>query len=118
MAVFNCIKEVGEMKRCSTVCVCAAVVVMVLSGCATNRPIGFLYQSVNLPQAIGVDGMAASPKVGISQCKSFLGMIVDGDASIATAMKNGNITKVYYVDWHVENILGLVGTYQCVVYGE
>jgi hypothetical protein len=34
------------------------------------------------------------------------------------AAKNGGITKIQFVDWEADNILGLIGTYTCTVYGE
>ena len=57
-------------------------------------------------------------KVGKSQCKSYLGLVTQGDASIEAAKKNGGITKVVSVDWKAKSILGLVGEYECIVYGE
>ncbi len=41
-----------------------------------------------------------------------------GDASIDAAKRNGKITKVHHVDWQVENILGIIGKYKVIVYGE
>jgi hypothetical protein len=33
-------------------------------------------------------------------------------------MERANITKIHHVDWEVENILGLIGNYKVIVYGE
>ena len=88
-----------------------------LAGCATPYPMGNLYINLKLP----VDTTAnpgPSTKVGTAECMSILGLVAMGDSSIETAKKNGNITKVQHVDWEVENILGLIGNYKVVVYGE
>jgi hypothetical protein len=86
-------------------------------GCATPFPMGMLYTELKLPVEGGaVSGKAT--KIGIAECKSILGMVATGDCSIDAAVKNGNITKIYYVDWEAENILGVIGKYKTIVYGE
>ena len=57
-------------------------------------------------------------KRGVAECKSYLAMFATGDASIDTAARGAGITKIHYVDWEAENVLGLIGTYRCIVYGE
>lgn len=101
-----------KITRFATVAACAAL----LAGCATPFPVGSLYTEVNLPS--GATGERAGSKVGTAQCMSVLGLVATGDASIAAAMRNGGITKVSHVDWHAKNILGIIGTYTTVVYGE
>jgi len=93
----------------------AAIVFM--TGCATSIPIGGLYQEMKLPVTATGEG-AKAPKVGTAMCESYLGLVAMGDASIETAKKNGGITKVHHVDWEVKNILGIIGKYKVVVYGE
>lgn len=86
-------------------------------GCATPFPMGVLYTEIKLPlDAESVSGKAT--KVGTAECKSILGWVATGDCSIDEAVKNGNITKIYYVDWEAENILGIIGKYKTTVYGE
>ena len=93
-----------------------AVAVLVV-GCATPYPMGNLYIDLKLPvDATSNAGQAT--KVGTAECTSILALVAMGDSSIETAKKNGNITKVYHVDWEVENILGIIGNYKVVVYGE
>ena len=87
-----------------------------ISGCATAYPIGGLYTELKLPLD-ATSNMSKSPKVGTATCKSIFGLVAFGDSSIQTAMKNGGITKIHYVDWQVKNILG-IGEYTVVVYGE
>ena len=57
-------------------------------------------------------------KVGVAECTSILALVATGDASIEAAAKNGNIKEIKYVDWHVENILGVYGKYTTTVYGD
>ena len=85
-------------------------------GCATAYPVGSLYTEVKLPVAVESDGKAL--KTGTAECMSILGLLATGDASLNTAMKNGNITKVSHVDWEARNILGIIGNYKLTVYGE
>ena len=103
-------------KLLSAIAITAAVA---LTGCATSTPVGSLYTQVKLPVAV-TEAKAASTKlkVGKAECKSLLGLVATGDASIDTAAKNAGITVIHHVDWEAENILGIIGTYRCVVYGE
>ena len=92
--------------------------VALLSGCATTVPQGSLFTDVKVPVSATSNNKDVNLKVGKSQCKSYLGLVTQGDASIEAAKKNGGITKVVSVDWKAKSILGLVGEYECIVYGE
>ena len=70
---------------------------MLLSGCATQVPIGFLLIDNTLPLQVG-DSSVKSLKTGTATSQSYLGMIAVGDCSIETAAKNGGITKISHVD--------------------
>ncbi len=96
-----------------------AVLFMIIfvMGCATPIPIGVAVTDLKLPVVV-TSNIAKSSKVGTAECKSYFGLVATGDVSIETAMKNGGITKVHYVDWEVNNILGIIGTYKIIVYGE
>lgn len=86
-----------------------------LSGCATSMPVGRFSTHLTLPiTATDVQGK----KEGTSKCWSALSLFASGDCSIATAKKNGGITKVSSIDWEADNLLGLIGTYTTHVYGE
>ncbi len=76
---------------------------------------GSLYTDLKGPVAVG--DAAGSSKTGTAKATAIIG-IATGDASIATAMANGGITKIHHVDTHVTNILGIYATYETVVYGE
>ncbi len=88
-----------------------------LTGCATQIPIGAILIDNTLPKEVG-DNSVRSTKVGTATSQSYLGLIAVGDSSIQTAAKNGGITKISHVDWKVKNILGIIGEYTTTVYGE
>ena len=88
-----------------------------VTGCATLYPAGSIYTNIQLPVTVTAN-IGTATKVGTSQCTSILGAVAIGDASIEAAKKNGDITKVYHVDYSVKNILGIIGTYTTTVYGE
>ncbi len=99
----------------------ACIVILVLGflagGCASYVPRGALFTEVQGPMGAGKASVKCS-KVGRAEAQSVLGLVATGDASIQTAARNGGITKIHYVDWHVQNILGIIGRYTTVVYGE
>lgn len=68
------------------------------------------------------DGIYASGTIGSKMGKacstSILGLVSMGDSSIATAAKNGGISKVSTVDTEFETVLGVYGEYCMVVRGE
>jgi hypothetical protein len=87
-----------------------------LAGCLTvaTPAIGVLYADVKW------DSMAKGPlgsKEGTACARSILGLIADGDASIAAAAKNGGIKDVQSIDHHTKNMLGVIGEYCTVVRG-
>jgi len=110
-------KGIGTMKRTIALVGILVISAALLTGCATSYPIGGLYTELKLPVAV-TGNSGNSPKVGTAECKSILGLIATGDASVETAMRNGGITKIHHVDWEVENILGIIGEYKVTVYGE
>jgi len=72
--------------------------------------------SANLPHSVGD---ATIQKTGQAEGKIILGLFGDIDAGIATAAKNGGITKVATVDTKVKTLLGaLVITVTTTVTGE
>ena len=104
------------MKRAlATLCVGLFAAVFI-SGCTGITPMnGSIYTDLKGPVAMG--SATGSSKVGEAKATSIVGVAL-GDASIETAMKNGNITKVHHVDTKVRNILGVYAEYTTVVYGE
>lgn len=91
--------------------------VIFLSACATNYPLGIVYTEVKLPVNVTSNGQAYA-KSGISECKSVMGLVSFGDCSVEAAKKQGGVSKVYHVDWEVRSVLGILSEYRLVVYGE
>lgn len=92
------------------------LVALFVSGCATPVPWGQLYTEVTFPAAAGEGGSYS--KTGTAKSTSILGLVATGDASIKTAMANGRISRVKFVDYSAKNILGLYGEYTTTVYGD
>lgn len=105
------------MKKLKVFVAVMALSCFVLGGCATYLPFGGIYTGVKGPISAG-DGPVKFSKIGKSEAKSILGIVATGDCSIDTAARNGGIKTIKYVDWEVENILGIVGTYTTIVYGD
>ena len=91
--------------------------VFLLTGCATIYPTGAIYTDVQLPVKV-TDNAGTPMKTGTAQATSWFGLVATGDASIEAAKKNGDITKVYHVDWDAMSVLGIYGRYTVTVYGE
>jgi len=94
----------------------SASAALFLSGCATVFPVGGIYTEVNLP-VVATSATGRAAKSGTAECKSILTLVAIGDCSIEAAKRQGGITEVQHVDWHAENILGIIGKYKVVVYG-
>ena len=104
------------MKKIRLLLVFIPVFALVATGCATYYPAGGLYTGCKAGVAAG-DGTSYS-KVGTAESVSVLGLVAVGDASIKTAAANAGITTIKYVDYEVENILGIYGKYKTIVYGD
>jgi hypothetical protein len=100
----------------------ALFVVLVLSGVTTlsgcisvaTPAIGVLFTEVRGP--IDAQG-AIGAKEGKACAQSILGLIAQGDASIAAAAKAGGITNVSTVDHYTRNVLGIIGDFCTIVRG-
>lgn len=94
---------------------CAAIA---LTSCASVKaPISaYVYQDVTSGGA--VTGNSLGTKVGTASVKSILGIYAAGDASIQAAAQSAGITKISHVDERAHNILGIIATYEVIVYGE
>ena len=88
-----------------------------LSSCtAVQAPAqGLLYTSVSANQAVTSNTLGT--KVGKAKASTII-CIATGDASVETAAKSAGIKKISHVDYKSENILGLFGSYEVIVYGE
>lgn len=56
-------------------------------------------------------------RTGSATANSWLGLFAGGDASIATAARNGGITQIVNVDYSSKNFFGLWSSYTVIVYG-
>lgn len=111
------------MKKALSLAVLLAALVT-MPGCGAMIAMGgggLFYQDTKTPHlAAAYYGPTANTqaKVGEASMQSILGIIVTGDASIQRAMQVGGITKIHHIDTQVTNILGIIGTYKVIVYGE
>ena len=102
------------MRKVTFFMILAACIVLI-SGC------GALYTNVKTPMPtlemqVNADNQA---KVGTASATAYLWVVVVGDCSVASAMKDGSITRIHHVDTEINTILGgLYGKFTTVVYGE
>ncbi len=83
----------------------AGAAAMVLSSCSITLPVNATSNEVG-------------SKVGKSSGTCYLGILCfDVDASIATAARNGGISKISTVDYTQKNILNLIITHETTVTG-
>ena len=74
--------------------------------------------SCSITEPIAATSNEIGSKVGISSGKCYFGLCLGVDASIITAAKNGNISKISTVDYRRKNILGIIQVRECIVTGE
>ena len=100
-----------------------ALLMLAIVGCAGFAPgtplIGFLYSDIRYPHVrTEVVNNGIGSKTGESMAKDILGWIAVGDASLEAAMRNGKITKIYTIDHHMMNILGIYAEWKVIITGE
>ncbi len=113
------------MLRFTATSLVAAALILGISGCAPQyrSPVvpytGGWFNQTGFPVDIKYkDGNSIGPKEGRAKSSQVLFLIAWGDASIATAAREGGISTVDHVDAEVFNILGLYSTYETIVYGQ
>lgn len=101
-----------------SMCAVMLVGLVVLTGCSAVA-LGPVVAAITVDEKgpVSVGDMKAGMKVGVAQAEGIL-VVAYGDASIAAAMKEGNITKVHHVDSESFNVLGIYARYKTIVYGE
>jgi hypothetical protein len=87
---------------------------LMLAGCATYLPTGLVYTDGKMAVQ---GGSGTADKTGRACMTSVLGLVATGDASIETAKALGGIKDVVSINYEVNNILGVYGTYCIVVQG-
>lgn len=100
-----------------------AGVVLLTTGCAgvvfqpKGAMQGFLFAENQSNTYVNDDEQGGFAKKGESCAKSILGWVTIGDASVASAAKNGGITNVGVIDNDFSNILGVYAEFCIVVHG-
>ena len=86
-------------------------ILLVFSGCA--------FINIKTPFDTDLDKTELGSKRGTAQAYSLLWLVSWGDASYATAAKNGGITVMKHADQEMQQILlGLYTRWRVVVYGD
>lgn len=77
------------------------------------------YVDIKTPYDSNLDNTELGAKKGIAQAYSVLWLFTWGDASYATAARNGHITVLRHADQEIQQVLfGLYTRYRIVVYGD
>ena len=76
-----------------------------LSSCTITRPLGATSNPVG-------------SKVGKAKTQSVLGFVLKPNGGVATAAKNGNISKISTIDIKTTNYLMIFNTTETIVTGE
>lgn len=102
--------------------IAATLALAVASGCAYTAPvipgIGTLYSDTRAPLDNDFAATRVGSKVGRASVTSILGLFSFGDASAATAARNGNISTIHHADYEWFSVLGIYTSFTTVVQGE
>lgn len=99
------------MKTKRAVILLVVVIMYSLCGCA--------YMNVKSPFDVDIDRTQLGDKVGTAEARSLLWLFSWGDASYATAARNGEIMVMRHADQEVLVVLfGLYTRWRVVVYGD
>ena len=86
-------------------------ILLVFSGCA--------FINIKTPFDTDLDKSELGSKKGTAEAYSLLWLVSWGDASYATAAKNGGITVMKHADQEMQQVLlGLYTRWRVVVYGD
>lgn len=97
--------------RSATGLIAIGFMALFLSACA--------YVHVKAPYDNNLDRTELGTKIGTAQAHSVLWLVAWGDASYATAARNGNITVLRHADQEITQVLfGLYTRWRVVVYGD
>lgn len=96
-------------------CITIFAFIFILSACSTFGPQGVIYYGRDV--ALDTHNDVKPIKTGKACYGSFLSMVLIGDASIAKAKEDGNITKVANVSYHIYNYF-VYERYCTIVQGE
>ncbi len=108
------------MKRLLTLAV-AVCAVSLMTGCLRAPvvpPFGMIYTDYKAPLDYTQEGADLGTRRGEAKTESFVGLVAIGDASIATAARNGGISNPTAADYEYFNVLGVYQRYTTIVYGD
>lgn len=77
-----------------------------------------LYQDVVLPLDEDLQVTELGDKRGEATARSYLGLVLVGDAGLQAAAENGEITVMRHADRRIFNVLFLYSSYTTIVYGD
>jgi len=81
-------------------------------------PPGLFFTSIQAPIDTDVNTNPIGPKVGEATSTSVLGLFAFGDASVASAAQDGNLTKINHLDYEYFNLLFLFQKFTTRAHGE
>lgn len=81
-------------------------------------PGGLFYTNIQAPVDTDVQSNPVGSKTGASSSTSILGLFAYGDASLASAVQNGGLSKVDHVDYEFFNLLFIYQKFTINAYGE
>ncbi len=100
-------------------------IAVVTTGCyagiytAPVKPgLGLMFARVTAPISTDYNGTPVSTKTGEATAENVLGLIEYGDCSAEAAAKAGGLTKIHYLDYRFENILGVYSKFTTIAHGE
>ena len=99
------------------------LLLIMLPGCVTfSTPTGqgLIFTDQDSPFAV-VDKNVPSGenlKIGRAECFQVLGLFSYGDCSIHSALENGGISRIHYIDKEVNSLLLFGSSTITVIYGE
>ena len=93
------------------------VLALVTEGCmvVASPVLGVIYTEAKYGDTATTE--SGANKEGKACARSILGLVAEGDASIAAAKANGGITQVSSIDHTARNIVGIIGEWCTVVKG-
>src|SRR5262245_35130240 len=83
---------------------------VLFAGCAIGNGPVFATVTIDMKGPVSAGQAATGAKVGRAEAWGIL-VYATGDASIATAAKNGGINRIHHVDHETTNILGIYAKY-------
>lgn len=107
----------------------AVLIVWLMTGCAFVRapvrlPMGAIYTQTRAPLQVDFDETRLGSKRSEASTSYFLWPLILpmnfawGDAGVAEAAREGNITTVHHVDYEFLNVLGMWARFTTIVYGD